>query len=56
VQSAEFHFLPIPFGKPVHQSKISAGKILLEREKPSAALFTPQSLAFQFNLNSYLVN
>jgi YD repeat-containing protein len=53
---SEFHFLPIYFDKPVHQSNISAGKILLEREKPSAALFTPQSLAFQFNLNSYLVN
>ena len=49
-------YMSIPFGKPVHQSKIPAGKIILDREKPSASLFTPQSLVFQFNLNSYLMN
>jgi len=47
--------MEISFGHPVHQSRIPSGTILLEREKPSASLFTPQSLAFEFNFNSYLV-
>ncbi len=48
--------MQIPFGRPVNRPEIPSGTILLQAEKPTASLFTPQSLAFDFEFNSYIVD